>query len=131
EELHLSPFEGDYRALLAQGGVTVAETYPAEALRQLGRVLRGSKRRQADRAALAPALAAAMAGLAVAPEAPMRAAMADGFGAEAAGEDRFDCTLGVLCVIAVLAGRRPDAAPADTWVRRWEGWVLGQTARPV
>ncbi|MDE2576246.1 MAG: DUF429 domain-containing protein, partial [Rhodospirillales bacterium] len=102
EALHLWPFEGEYRALLAQGGVTVAETYPAEALRQLGLVLRGSKRRQADRAALAPALAAAMAGLAVAPEAPMRAAMADGFGAEAAGEDRFDCTLGGLCVIAVL-----------------------------
>jgi hypothetical protein len=25
---------------------------------------------------------------------------------------------------------RPDFIPADPWVRRWEGWVLGQTALP-
>jgi hypothetical protein len=30
----------------------------------------------------------------------------------------------------VLAGNRPDTAPADIWIRRWEGWVLGQTALP-
>ena len=40
--------------------VAVAETYPAEALRHLGIRLRGSKRRQADRAAAAPALLNAM-----------------------------------------------------------------------
>ena len=34
-------------------------------------------------------------------------ATADGFGADAAGEDRFDCVLGVLCVLNVLAGNRP------------------------
>ena len=53
-----------------------------------------------------------------------------GFGSDPAGEDRFDCILGVLCVLNVLAGNRPDTAPADTWIRRWEGWVLGQTALP-
>ena len=57
--------------------------------------------------------------------------MTDGFGSDAAGEDRFDCVLGVLCVLNVLAGNRPDTAPADPWIRRWEGWVLGQTALPV
>ena len=55
---------------------------------------------------------------------------AEGFGADAAGEDRFDCVLGVLCVLNVLAGNRPDTAPADPWISRWEGWVLGQTALP-
>jgi hypothetical protein len=30
-----------------------------------------------------------------------------------------------------LAGNRPDTAPADPWIRRWEGWVLGQTALPL
>ena len=49
----------------------------------------------------------------------------------AAGEDRFDCVLGVLCVLNVLAGNRPDTAPDDPWIRRWEGWVLGQTALPI
>ena len=61
----------------------------------------------------------------------LRQAIADGFGGDAAGEDRFDCILGVLCVLNVLAGNRPDTAPADPWIRRWEGWVLGQTALPA
>ena len=58
----------------------------------------------------------------------MRDAILDGFGADAAGEDRFDSVLGMLCVLNVLAGNRPDIAPDDTWIKRWEGWVLGQTA---
>ena len=39
------------------GAVALAETYPAEALRHLGIRLKGSKRRQADRAAVADQLA--------------------------------------------------------------------------
>ena len=26
---------------------------------------------------------------------------------------------------------RPDFVPADPWIRRWEGWVLGQTELPA
>ena len=51
--LRLWPFEGAFRDLLAPGTVAMAETYPAEALRHLGIRLKGSKRRQADRAAIA------------------------------------------------------------------------------
>jgi hypothetical protein len=57
--------------------------------------------------------------------------MDTGFGADAAGEDRLDSLLGVLCVIGVADGHRPDTAPPDPWIRRWEGWVLGQTAAPL
>lgn len=129
--LRLWPFEGTFRALLAPGRVVLAETYPAEALRQLGLRLRGSKRRQADRAALALALLACLARLAAVPDAALTDAIADGFGADAAGEDRFDSLLGLLCVLNVLAGNRPDTAPDDPWIRRWEGWVLGQAAPPA
>ncbi len=129
--VRLWPFQGDFRALLAPGTIAVAETYPAEALRHLGLRLRGSKRRQADRAALAPALSAAMARLNAAPEGALAAMIEAGFGADAAGEDRLDSLLGVLCVIGVADGHRPDTAPPDPWVRRWEGWVLGQTAAPL
>jgi hypothetical protein len=128
--LRLWPFAGPFLDLLAPGVVAVAETYPAEALRHLGMVLKGSKRRQADRAAAAEQLRTAMAVLDASAESPCAAAIMDGFGADAAGEDRFDCVLGVLCVLNVLAGNRPDAAPADPWIARWEGWVLGQTAMP-
>ncbi len=127
----LWPFDGPLLPLLAPGRIAVAETYPAEALRQLGLRLPGSKRRQADRAALAPALRAAMARLDAAPDPALDAWLAAGFGSDAAGEDRLDCVLGVLCVVQVLTGRRTNAAPADLWVRRWEGWVLGQTALPI
>jgi hypothetical protein len=127
----LWPFEGDFRALLAVGRIVMAETYPAEALRHLGVRLHGSKRRQADRMAVAGQLRAAMATLHATADAGMDAMLAAGFGADAAGEDRFDSTLGVLCVLNVLAGNRPDDVPDDPWLRRWEGWVLGQTALPV
>jgi Protein of unknown function (DUF429) len=126
----LWPFEGDFLPLLADRSVVIAETYPAEAMRHLGLRMGGSKRRRTDRAALAEPLAAVLVGLDAVPDPAMRAALADGFGADAAGEDRFDSVLGVLCVLNVLAGRRPDGVPDDAWLRRWEGWVLGQTALP-
>ena len=131
DDLRLWPFAGPFRSLLAPGAVALAETYPAEALRHLGIRLKGSKRRSADRAGVAGLLNAAMQRLDVVPEAALSVAVTSGFGADGAGEDRFDCVLGVLCVLNVLAGNRPDTAPNDPWVRCWEGWVLGQTALPV
>jgi len=129
--LRLWPFEGPFRSLLAPGAVALAETYPAEALRHLGIKLRGSKRRHADRCATAGALLSAMEQQSAIPDDAMRLALLDGFGSDASGEDRFDSVLGVLCVLNVLAGNRPDTAPADPWITRWEGWVLGQTALPL
>ena len=128
--LRLWPFEGPFRSLLSPGSVVLAETYPAEALRHLGIKLPGSKRRQADRQATAGALLAAMDQQAATPDDAMRRTVLDGFGAGASGEDRFDSVLGVLCVLNVLAGHRPDTAPPDPWINQWEGWVLGQIALP-
>ncbi len=129
--LRLWPFDGPFRSLLTPGSVALAETYPAEALRHLGLKLRGSKRRHTDRCEIAGALLTAMDRQSAIPDAAMRTATLSGFGADAAGEDRFDSVLGLLCVLNVLGGNRPDTAPADPWIQRWEGWVLGQTARPI
>jgi hypothetical protein len=131
EDVRVWPFAGAFRSLLEPGAVALAETYPAEALRHLGIRLKGSKRRQSDRVAVASQLGTAIAALGVLPDPALQTAMHDGFGPDAAGEDRFDCVLGVLCVLNVLAGNRPDTAPDDRWIRRWEGWVLGQTAMPT
>ncbi len=122
----LWPFDGPFLQLLRPGAIAVAETYPAEAMRQLGLRPAGSKRRQGDRAAYAPALRARMTALSAACTPALEAALADGFGAGDDGEDRFDSLLGVLCILGVLRRRRPDTAPADPWIQRWEGWVLGQ-----
>jgi hypothetical protein len=128
--LRLWPFEGALHSLLAPGVAVLAEVYPAEALRHCGLRLAGSKRAAAPRCALAPALRAVMADRRVAAAPALRAAIAAGFGPDAAGEDRFDCVIGLLGLIGVLDGTRPDFVPDDPWIRRWEGWVLGQTALP-
>jgi hypothetical protein len=126
----LWPFDGPFRSLLRPGRVAIAETYPAEAMRQQGLRMAGSKRRPSDRARLAEALHARLNEARATPSAALTDAIGSGFGTDAAGEDRFDSLLGLLCVLAVLDGRRPDTAPPDPWVQRWEGWVLGQTAMP-
>jgi hypothetical protein len=127
----LWPFEGRLHSLLSPAAIVVAETYPAEAMRHLGLRISGSKRRQADRLSLAAPLLQAMAALNAAPDAVLGTAIAAGFGTDPAAEDRLDCVLGALCLLNVLEGNRPDDAPDDPWVRRWEGWVLGQTALPL
>jgi hypothetical protein len=104
EPPRLWPFEGGFQALLAEGRVVVAETYPAEALRQLGLVPSGSKRRIIDRVAYIPALRLALSRLDAVLESPASAMLEAGFG--------------------------PDFVPSDPWIRDWEGWVLGQTALP-
>jgi hypothetical protein len=129
--LDLWPFHGPLHGLLRAGRLAVAEVYPAEALRQLGLRLAGSKRDQAARLALAEPLRAVLDELRVAPSAEALAMIREGFGADAAGEDRLDCTLGLLALIAVLDGRRADTIPEDDMVRRWEGWVLGQAMPPA
>lgn len=129
--IRLWPFEGGMRALLAPGTAVLAEVYPAEALRHCGLRLAGSKRAQPVRRSTAAGLLAAMSARRMVPDAALTAAVADGFGADAAGEDRFDSVIGLLGLIGVLEGLRPDFVPEDPWIRRWEGWVLGQTALPL
>lgn len=127
----LWPFDGGLHALQRAGRLVVAECYPAEAMRTRGIPRVGSKRDTAARRAVAPALREAMAALRVEPDARLGAEIADGFGPRADGEDRFDSLIGLLGVIAVLDGAQPDHIPDDRWIRRWEGWVLGQTEEPL
>ncbi len=126
----LWPFDGPLLTLLQPGRVALAETYPADALRQLGLRPIGSKRRQADRAALVPGLRQVLSKLGCSPAPALARLLDNGFGPDPAGEDRMDCLLGVLCVMQVVMGRQPDAAPPDPWIQRWEGWVLGQRWQP-
>lgn len=126
----LWPFAGTLHELLQPRQLAIAEVYPAEALRHLGLKLAGSKRAEAPRRALAPALRDAMAALNVTPDSALAEMIQLGFGSDAAGEDRFDSLIGLLGLIGVIDGRRPDFIPADPMIRAWEGWVLGQTALP-
>ncbi len=128
--VRLWPFAGGLHALLAPGQAVLAEVYPAEALRHCGLKLAGSKRAQAPRRAAAAPLREVMAARRILPSPSLAAMIGDGFGTDPAGEDRFDSLIGLLGVIGVVDGLRPDFVPEDPWIRRWEGWVLGQTALP-
>jgi len=129
DNLKLWPFDGAFRALAVAGQTVIAETYPAEALRQLGLTLRGSKQSQTSRQALADDMFTVMAKLRVKPSTALAAEISNGFGAQKSAEDPFDSLIGVLGVINVLNGNRPDTSPlvAD----KWQGWVLGQTDFPL
>jgi hypothetical protein len=129
--VRLWPFEGGLAELLAPGVAVLAEVYPAEAMRHCGVKLLGSKRAQGPRLAAAAALQAAMALRCVSASPALAAMMETGFGADAQGEDRFDSLVGLLGLVGVLEGLRADFIPADPWIRRWEGWVLGQTDLPA
>lgn len=126
----LWPFHGGLHELLTPGALVIAETYPAEAMRQIGVRMTGSKRRQSDRKAVAAAILLALERVGAITDPALAHTLDDGFGADPSGEDRFDSVLGLLCLIGVLDFHRPDSIPDDPWIRRWEGWVLGQSDLP-
>lgn len=121
----LWPFAGPLPLLLERHRVTIAETYPAEALRRLGGPWRGSKRRQSDRAAIAAALSAWLLRHDATAEPELAADLADGFGPLADGEDRFDSLLGLLGMLDIVRSPEGGGAPEDPAVA-WEGWIFGQ-----
>lgn len=137
-ELAIWPFHGTLEGLLAARRMVVAETYPGEVYGHLGigfggagaRAL-GGKRRQAARAANAPALLdfARAAGLGLAPR--LRPAIETGFGARGDGEDPFDATVGLFGMLNVMLGGRAAGEPRRGRLTTIEGWILGQTAPPL
>jgi hypothetical protein len=126
-DLALWPFPGSLSELLARHRFVIAETYPAEVYGHLRLDLRDGKRRQAVRRSNAAPLAwARAAGVDLAPA--MATEIADGFGADASGDDRFDAVVGLFGMLNVALGQRAPGEPDDPAVRRIEGWILGQQA---
>lgn len=121
----LWPFDGTLAELSALPGVVVAETYPAEAYRMVGAAFRPgqSKRRRSDRLEKADAILDWSNRRGVRFSETALSAVRSGFD-EPNGEDRFDAFLGLLKMIEVVSGRRPEATSDPD--RRWEGWILGR-----
>jgi hypothetical protein len=107
----------------------VAETYPAEFYGHLKLklpVAGQGKRSQAARRANAPALITWSQSAGVHLAADLNAAIRDGFGSGADGEDRFDAVVGLFGMVNVVLGHREPGEPADDSIREIEGWILGQ-----
>jgi len=122
----LWPFDGKLSDLLVPGQTVIAETYPAEAMRQVDLKLIGSKRSQEHREALKFDIFGVMSKLRITPSDDLRNEVESGFGPKEAGEDAFDSFVGALGMINVINGNRSDGAPHP--VDMWEGWVFGQTS---
>lgn len=122
------PFAGPLDALLARGGLVVAESYPAEFYGHLDISFpraAGGKRRQNARAANAQSLLTWAAANPVVLGEALEAALRHGFGAAADGEDRFDAVVGLFGMLNILFSHRQAGEPDDRAVRRVEGWILG------
>jgi hypothetical protein len=131
-DVTLWPFHGTLPDLLRRSPCIVAETYPAEACLHLGLTAPGrgwSKRDGAARQRQGVHLLAWAARRDVHLTPDLRAAIDRGFGPRAAGEDPFDSVVGVMGIVEVLLGGRPDGAPADPAVVNVEGWIFGQPSR--
>lgn len=126
----LWPFDGALHDLLRGDRTIVAETYPGDTYHRLGIGRRPvwSKRSQAGRTSVAPPLLDWLAQRGHAQAPGLAAAIRDGFGAHASGEDQFDALVGLCGMLDVVDGHRAEGPPLDAQVGRWEGWVLGQAA---
>lgn len=123
----LWPFDGALADLMQPDRVAVAETYPANAMRQLDLGFRGSKRRQSDRRTVAAALRAHLHALDAEPDDMLAAKLDNGFGTAADGEDQFDSLIGLVRMLQIVRDPALDHRP-DPAIFTWEGWILG---RPV
>ncbi len=125
----LWPFDGRLDDLIAAGRLVVAETYPRECYHHLGVTFRGSKRRQATRAAAGAVLLMWADAADVILDPDLHCAISNGFGAAPGGDDDFDATVGLFGALNVVLGYRAVGEPNDTIIRRVEGWMLGQEQR--
>jgi hypothetical protein len=125
----LWPFDGSLDELSKSPGCVLAETYPREAYSHVGVSLgpHQSKRKQDHRRVAMEQLPLLAKKSNVTFTSSAQEAFHDGFGSKDSGEDPFDAFVGLLSMIKVVAGRRPEGGRSLSGeVARWEGWILGQ-----
>jgi hypothetical protein len=124
----LWPFDGQLAELALTPGIVIAETYPALSYDMVGARFRGSesKRRQGDRRSKAGAILDWARVNRISFSDTTREYLLDGFGPSPSGEDAFDALLGLLKMIEVCDGRRPEATQSLSSPDPWEGWIIGR-----
>jgi hypothetical protein len=123
----LWPFDGALAELTKTPGGVIAETYPADAYGLVGAAFKSgeSKRRLEDRKSKAKPILnwAKRRGVMLSEQA--QNAVCCGFESSSGGDDAFDAFLGLLMMIEVAAGMRPEAREHCAALA-WEGWILGR-----
>ncbi len=132
-DLAIWPFDGPFHRLAKPSRIVIAETYPAECYFHLGLLPNASalghqwsKRKQSDRALSGRLLAERATAMGVVLDYELSRQIADGFGTDKNGEDRFDAVVGLFGMLNVVLGHRDPGDPTDETLRAVEGWILGQ-----
>ena len=106
----LWPFDGPLKHLSSLNGCIICETYPREGYNHLGIAFRPSesKKKQEHRRRAMAHIGSWAEKRAIKLTAQAMAQVIDGFGASKSGEDAFDALAGLLSIIEVVEGRRPE-----------------------
>ncbi|MEO0392150.1 MAG: hypothetical protein AAF213_02760 [Pseudomonadota bacterium] len=123
--LGLWPFDGPLDTLIATAPIVLAETYPGEVYGWFDCQPKAKTRRDA-RLSVVPVLRATIDDMDLTLTDEANAMLADGFGDDRHGEDRFDSFVGALGLFSVVTKRRPALVPSDPVFTQIEGWILGQ-----
>ncbi len=131
ELVHVWPFHGTLLELANGTKPIVAETYPGEAYSWFNLEItknNRSKRRVEDRALDSQRLLEVVSKLDFDLEPNAEEQVINGF--KNGGEDAFDAFIGLLAVVSVVKGHRPEQMIWDDAVRQTEGWILGRRPGP-
>jgi hypothetical protein len=122
------PFSGDLTTCSHKPGVTLIETYPGEIYGWLSDTSELTKSNQNSRAKFLHKLRhdAHANGIEISPA--VWADIKDGFGPDYGKDDAFDALIGVMGLIEIAEGRRPENLPNTPSVLNREGWIVGLNA---
>ncbi|WP_338187206.1 methyltransferase type 12 [Thalassospira tepidiphila] len=119
------PFSGDLGTCCKSPGVTLIETYPGEIYGWLTDTSELTKSIQESRKKYLHQLRdnASKKGIEISPS--VWADISDGFGPDHGKDDAFDALIGVMGLIEIAEGRRPEHLPRTPSVLNREGWIVG------
>jgi hypothetical protein len=132
EQVHVWPFHGTLEELANKAKPIVAETYPGEAYSWFNLEITNnnrSKRRIDDRLLDSQRLLEVVSKLDFDLDPNAEEQVINGF--KNGGEDAFDAFIGLLAVVSVVKGHRPEPVIRDDAVMQTEGWILGRKPGPL
>ena len=122
---HIWPFSGDLETCTKSPGVTLIETYPGEIYGWLDSTSELTKSNQDSRQEYLHKLrdAARVKGIEIV--AAVWDDIKDGFGPDHGKDDAFDALIGVMGLIEIAEGHRPEHLPKTPDILEREGWIVG------
>lgn len=119
------PFDTNGELVPKKNGLTIVETYPTRAygVVDFQRPPKWGKGQREDRKKISGAIRQWANGANVIFSTKLGNSIDNGF---PDGDDHLDALLGLCIMLEVIDGRLAHAAPQNSDIRRWEGWIFGR-----